>query len=138
MAALYNVISGPPGERDWNRFRSLFLPEARMGAVHKNPDGTFVARTFTPDGYVERAGGYFKEHAFFENESSRKTEQFGQEAHVFSTYESRRKKEDPKPFARGINSFQLAFDGQRWWVVTIYWRGETPDAPIPQEYLPKK
>src|SRR5215475_8544815 len=65
MAALYNVISGPAGERNWDRFRSLFLPEARMGAVHKNPDGTFVARTFTPQGYVERAGGYFKEHAFF-------------------------------------------------------------------------
>src|SRR5258706_15221457 len=89
MAALYNVISGPAGERDWNRFRSLFLPEARMGAVRRKPDGAFSASSFTPDGYVERAGSYFKEHAFFESEVSRKVEQFGQEAHVFSTYESR-------------------------------------------------
>src|SRR5262252_5404036 len=43
MAALYGVISGPAGERDWNRFRSLFLPEARMGAVRKTPDGKFNA-----------------------------------------------------------------------------------------------
>src|SRR5438876_4803218 len=62
MAALYNVISGPAGERDWNRFRSLFLPEARMGAVRKKPDGAFSASSFTPDGYVERAGSYFEHH----------------------------------------------------------------------------
>jgi len=35
IAALYNVISGPAGERDWNRLRSLFLPDARLTAVHK-------------------------------------------------------------------------------------------------------
>ena len=119
MGALYGVISGPAGERDWNRFRSLFLPEARMGAVRKKPDGTFSASSFTPDGYVERAGSYFKEHAFFESEVSRKMEQFGQEAHVFSTYESRNAKEE-KPFARGINSLQLFNDGKRWYVVSIF------------------
>jgi hypothetical protein len=136
LAALYNVISGPAGERDWNRFRSLFLPEARMGAARKKPDGTFSAATFTPDGYVERAGSYFKEHAFFESELSRKTEQFGQEAHVFSTYESRNAK-DEKPFARGINSLQLFNDGKRWYVVSIFWDEERPDNLLPQKYLAK-
>ena len=136
MAALYNVISGPAGERDWNRFRSLFLPEARMGAVRKKPDGVFSASSFTPDGYVERAGSYFKEHAFFESEVSRKTEQFGQEAHVFSTYESRNAKDD-KPFARGINSLQLFNDGKRWYVVSIFWDEERADNPLPQKYLTK-
>src|SRR5437868_3729856 len=28
MAATYDVISGPAGERDWNRFRSLFYKDA--------------------------------------------------------------------------------------------------------------
>ena len=136
MGALYGVISGPAGERDWNRFRSLFLPEARMGAVRKKPDGAFSASSFTPDGYVERAGSYFKEHAFFESEASRKTEQFGQEAHVFSTYESRNAKEE-KPFARGINSLQLFNDGKRWYVVSIFWDEERADNPLPQKYLTK-
>ena len=136
MAALYNVISGPAGERDWNRFRSLFLPEARMGAVRKKPDGAFSASSFTPDSYVERAGSYFKEHAFFESEVSRKTEQFGQEAHVFSTYESRNAK-DEKPFARGINSLQLFNDGKRWYVVSIFWDEERAENPLPQKYLTK-
>jgi hypothetical protein len=136
LAALYNVISGPAGDRDWNRFRSLFLPEARMGAARKKPDGTFVAASFTPDGYVERAGTYFKEHAFYESELSRKTEQFGQEAHVFSTYESRNAPGE-KPFARGINSIQLFYDGKRWYCVSIFWDEERSDNPLPSKYLAK-
>jgi hypothetical protein len=136
MAALYGVISGPAGERDWDRFRSLFLPEARMGAVRKKPDGSFAASTFTAEGYVQRAGSYFKEHAFFESELSRKTEQFGQEAHVFSTYESRNAAGE-KPFARGINSLQLFNDGKRWYVVSIFWDEERPDNQLPPKYLTK-
>ena len=136
MAALYGVISGPAGERDWDRFRSLFLPEARMGAVRKKPDGLFSASTFTAEGYVQRAGSYFKEHAFFESELSRKTEQFGQEAHVFSTYESRNAVGE-KPFARGINSLQLFNDGKRWYVVSIFWDEERPDNQLPPKYLSK-
>jgi len=57
----------------------------------------------------------------------------GNIAQVFSTYESRHTK-DAEPFQRGINSFQLLFDGHRWWVVTIYWQGERPGLPIPKQY----
>ena len=30
---------------------------------------------------------------------------------------------------------QLYHDGERWWVVTIYWTSERPDLPIPERYL---
>jgi hypothetical protein len=60
---------------------------------------------------------------------------FGNIAHVFSTYESKHAKDDEKPFARGINSFQLMNDGKRWWIVTIFWQGEDDKNPLPAEYL---
>src|SRR5580698_564307 len=42
MAATYDVISVPAGKaRDWDRFRSLFVPGARLMAVHEDKDGTF-------------------------------------------------------------------------------------------------
>src|SRR5262249_30684987 len=44
LSALYGVISGPVGERDWNRFRSLFLPQARLTAATKNADGSARVR----------------------------------------------------------------------------------------------
>ena len=59
---------------------------------------------------------------------------YGDIAQVFSTYESRHAEADAKPFQRGINSFQLLFDGHRWWVVTIYWQGERLDLPLPKQY----
>lgn len=38
---------------------------------------------------------------------------------------------------RGINSIQLFDDGNRWWIVSVYWQAETPDLPLPSAYLPE-
>ncbi len=136
VAALYDSISGPPGDRDWERFRSLFIPEAQLIATFKKKDGALGYKAMTVQGYVDGAGKYFKEHGFYEREVSRKLETFGSVTHIFSTYESRETK-DGKPFERGINSIQLYNDGSRWWVVDVYWTGETADNPIPDQYLSK-
>ena len=137
MAAVYDVISGPKGEkRDWDRFYSLFAPGARLIPTGRTPEGQTRARVMTPQEYVQASGPYLEGEGFFEREAFRVTEQFGSIAHVFSTYESRRTEADPAPFMRGINSFQLMNDGQRWWIVTIYWQAERPDTPIPVRYLP--
>src|ERR1700691_3930535 len=75
MAATYDVISGPAGQkRDWNRFLSLFAPGARLIAVDKNHDGQLVAHTFSPEDYVKLATPYFDKDGFFERESSRTLE----------------------------------------------------------------
>ena len=71
-------------------------------------------------------------------EIHRKTEEFGSLVHAWSTYESYRSKSNQKPFARGINSIQLINDGERWWIMQIYWLGEKEELPIPDEYLQKK
>jgi hypothetical protein len=136
VAALYDSISGPPGDRDWERFRSLFIPEAQLIATFKKKDGALGYKAMTVQGYVDQGGKYFKEHGFYEREVSRKLETFGSVTHIFSTYESRETK-DGKPFERGINSIQLYNDGSRWWVVDVYWTGETADNPIPDQYLSK-
>jgi hypothetical protein len=138
MAATYAVISGPAGEkRDWDRFRSLFLPGARLVyTAPKKEGGGYLARAVTPDEYATFADAYFQKESFFERESARHADRYGNIVQVFSTYESRHNSKDPKPFARGINSFQLFYDGTRWWVVTIYWQEESPDSPLPKEFLP--
>ena len=83
-------------------------------------------------------GASLEKTGFFEREIARKTEAYGNIMHVFSTYESRRTG-DPaeKPFARGINSIQLLKDGNRWWVVSIFWDAERPGNEIPAQYLPR-
>ncbi|MGD0401852.1 MAG: hypothetical protein ABSB66_01535 [Candidatus Acidiferrales bacterium] len=136
LAATYDVISGPPGIRDWDRFRSLFVSGARLIAVQKGKDGNLGARVLTPEDYISHAGPYFEKNGFFEREASRHADRYGNIMQIFSTYESRHDAKDAAPFARGINSFQLFFDGARWWVVTIYWEEETPHTPLPKEFLP--
>ena len=136
LAALYDVISGPAGQpRDWNRFRSLFVPDARLIPVRRDKTGNGADVTpYTPEQYQERATPLLAQ-GFFERGIHNTTESFGGIVHVFSTYESRHTT-DGKPFQRGINSIQLLKDGNRYWVVTILWDGESPTNPIPAKYLP--
>jgi hypothetical protein len=136
VAALYDVISGPAGQkRNWDRFRSLFYPGARLIPTGRRPSGETVARVGSPEDYITRSSPLLEQNGFFEREISRRTEKFGNIAHLFSTYESRHKAEDEKPFARGINSIQLWNDGKRWWVLTVFWQGEDEKTPLPAEYL---
>src|SRR5580700_6376168 len=88
------------------------------------------------DEYIKRADAYFEKNGFAEREIAQKAERYGNIMQIFSTYESRHDPKDAQPFARGINSFQLFYDGTRWWVVTIYWLEETPENPLPKEFLP--
>ena len=139
MKAVYDVISGDAGQkRDWDRFRSLFHKDARLIPSGKNKDGVVGARSFTPEEYIERSSPFMEKEGFFEKEMARRVDSYGNIAQVFSTYQSFHKADDKKPFARGINSFQLLNDGKRWWVITIYWQGETPENPIPNQYLKSK
>ena len=134
--AVYDVISGPAGKkRDWDRMRSLFIPGARLIPTGPRPNNSYGSRVLTVEDYVTRGSVLFEKEGFFEKEVARKSESFGQIAHIFSTYEARHSPDDEKPFMRGINSIQLMNDGKRWWIVTIFWQGEDDKAPLPQKYL---
>jgi hypothetical protein len=135
IAALYDVISGPAGQaRDWPRFHSLFVPGARLIPTFVR-ENEVRHRVITPEEYAASSGPVLEERGFFEREIGRTTERFGNVAHVFSAYDSKRTPDDAEPFARGINSIQLLHDGTRWWVVTIFWDSERAGNPIPPTYL---
>jgi hypothetical protein len=136
VRAVYDVISGPAGARNWARFHSLFAEGARMIPIRVSPQGTAPA-VMTPADYEKRAGANFEKNAFYESEVTHRVETFGNIAHVFSTYESRRAPAE-KPFARGINSFQLVRDGGSWKVMTILWDSEREGNTIPEKYLSAK
>lgn len=137
MKAVYDVISGDAGKaRDWDRFRSLFHKDAKLIPSGKNPQtGVSGARFMTPEDYVRTSGPFLEKNGFHERELARHVDQYGNIAQVFSTYHAFKNANDKEPFMRGINSFQLLYDGKRWWVVNIYWLAESPDNPIPAQYL---
>lgn len=130
VAALYESISGPAGERDWGRFRALFAPGALLVPAAPRSDGSAPLRALGVEQYVQGAGAYFRENPFYEVESARRLERFGNVANAMSAYESRRAPQE-EPFARGINTITLVHDGARWWVVSIAWDEHRPGNEIP-------
>jgi hypothetical protein len=142
VASLYDVISGPAGQRDWNRFRSLFVPDGRIGLVVPESSATKDAPAhkgdavfLSPDMYAQRDDPYFKTHGFFERSIVNRVEEFGNLVQVWSTYESRNAKADSQPFTRGINSIQIVHARGRFWIASVLFDDERAGLTLPEKYL---
>lgn len=132
VRALYGVISGPAGGRDWAHLRGLMAPGAQF-IVARTPKGQpAAARYLSVEDYVNLAGKNMASEGFYEHGVIGPVWRYGHIATVTSPYESRHAPGE-KPFARGINHYQLINDGARWWIVSIYWEGESPAAPLPAD-----
>ena len=129
VTALYEEISGPAGERNWDRERALFLPGARL-VPGRSALGIAAPAGTDLESYIASRAPYFAEHGIWETEMVRETFEFGSFAHVLSSYEARHTPDGP-PFMRGINSVQLSHDGRRWWIVSLVWDNERPGLAMP-------
>jgi len=137
VAAFYDTVSGPKGQaRDWDRYRNLFFPDARL-SVARSAHGTGVVSGFAIDEYIKSEAGYIEKSGYFERSASVQVERFGQIAQVLSVYESRRAAEDEQPYSRGVNSIQLVESAGRWWIVSVLWQRESEELPIPEAFLDK-
>jgi hypothetical protein len=121
LHAFYETVSGAVGQpRDWDRFRSLFLPGGRLMPVVSIAGEKAGVRFLSTEDFIHRVEPIFAVEDFWERETSRQTETAGHIAHVLSFYESLRSPNGP-PFERNVNSIQLFNDGLRWWIVNVMW-----------------
>ena len=136
IKSLYKSISGAKGaKRNWKQFKYLFKPDAKLIPSGKNKAGVYQVNYMSPEDYIKSSTKWFASNGFYEKEILRRVEYFGSIAHVFSSYESFHTETDKEPFMRGINSIQLLNDGERWWIINIYWSQESKENPIPEVYL---
>ena len=135
IRAMYECISGPAGERNWNRLRSLYLDGARLIPTGIRLEEEDCLQAMSIDEWIEDVKDYFAENDVYEMEIMNHMDRFGNIIQVFSTYETR-DKPDGAPTARGIKSFQLLKHQGRWWIVTVARVVESDDNPIPEEFLP--
>ena len=134
ISALYEVISGEPGEaRDWERFKYLFAKDAFLIPTNKSNAGVFGYRKMTPDEYINFFSTRIKT-GFFEKELKHELVSFGTIAHVFSTYETKETKNGPVT-NRGINSIQLFKDQNRYYIMNIFWCAESLGFTLPPASL---
>ena len=137
IKAFYDVISGPAGApRQWQRDSTLYIPGVRFVSMDVR-QGRPVAQVSDHGQYIANTNDGMVRNGFIERELHRVTRRFGNIAHVFSSYEFRATETGPVQ-GRGVNSIQLFWDGNRWWIANATWDSERPDTPIPAELLPPR
>ena len=153
------MVSGPAGQRDWDRFRALFVPDGRLAwivplsglfpcldcsfawivpqsaATKDRPARKGDAVFVTPDMLMQQNDPYFKTHGSFERSIVKRVEEFGNLVEVWSTKESRDLKDDARPFSRGIDSFQIVHARGRFWIAGLLFDQERPGLTLPAKYL---
>jgi len=138
IAAYYDSLSTSAGKkRNRDRFLSLFFPGARLLPAEGKGHSGMMPHSFTAQSFLFDTEPHVLEAGLIEKEVARRTESFGKILHAFSTYEARHAASDPHPFVRGVNSFQLFFDGRRWWIASLIWQPETTKFTLPSDYLPR-
>ncbi|MES2057747.1 MAG: hypothetical protein V4564_17560 [Pseudomonadota bacterium] len=126
LEVLYDTVSGPAGPRDWSRQRATFHEDSRQMRTWIDDDGKPAIRIMDREGYAADTAPFFAENDFYEIETARKINIFGNMAHVWSIYEARRAIDAGDLDRRGINSIQLYKDENGWRVISMIWDNERP------------
>jgi hypothetical protein len=111
--------------QDWERFRSLFVPNAVL--MQAASHGTYE---YSMDSYIEEAQ-YFRDRdpteEWYETEVARETHQLDDVAHVFSVHVFGPDAERTQP-KRYTNSFHLVKDDEgQWHITSWHWSAELPN-----------
>jgi hypothetical protein len=134
VARVYALISGPAGQaRDWDAFRAMFVEGGNLMVSAPTPAGGSRLIVLTPDEYVQRSGARVEAAGFFERETGRRFERYGNVVHVWSAYEGRGAFDGREEVLVGINSFQLVRVAEGWKVANLLWEQERPGNPVPAD-----
>ncbi len=136
VAELYDLVTFEPGTSpDWDRARSLFLPEAVV-VLRTSRDAT---NQLTVEGWVADFEHFIVQQNVVETgfvEAIVKTVPwvFKDVAHILVLYEAGFPNDERRQY--GIDAFSLVKKEGRWWIAGIL--NEIPDRnnPIPAELLP--
>jgi hypothetical protein len=129
--AMYAMVSGPAGPRDWSRQDEVFHADARQMRTGLDPATGPWIKIMTPKAYTADTADFFASTPFFEVEIARRIDVLGNMAHVWSLYEARNAPDDATPERRGINSIQLYKQpGIGWQIISMIWDNERPGVTV--------
>ncbi|MFY0672900.1 MAG: hypothetical protein JXQ87_05825 [Bacteroidia bacterium] len=115
ISTLYEVISGEAGsKKDWKRFKSLWYPGANLSMVTATSNNASKQITMDLDEFIKLSSNHSNRNSFYEIEINRTTAQVGHISSVVSTYVIKNEPNASEVQIRGVNMFQLYFDGKRW------------------------
>jgi hypothetical protein len=121
---LYQVISQPAGERDWESVRHFYHPRATMVRTGIGDDGRPFVLAMSFDEYIENATALLGGVRFSEVEVSQEATVFGNVARVASIYEFEYRDGEDVRRGRGVNFFNFVNEGAGWKIMNIVWDNE--------------
>ncbi|MEO9483020.1 MAG: hypothetical protein ABJG47_06220 [Ekhidna sp.] len=132
--AYYEIVSGPIGEtRDFDRLRNLFHPQATLTYSYWSAEQQKnLLMPMDIEGYIGKLD-YLDKKGFFEEELYVSNESYGSITQSISTYKFWM--EDKTAEGRGLTSYQYFFDGDRYWILSMFWMMESEKYPIPIRYV---
>lgn len=137
ISELYQSISFDENQApDYEKFKLLFSEHGKLTRINDTTSLTLVPTDYEQMMNRQRKNGTLL--AFKEKELYRKTEIYGNIAHVFSTYHSRMKAPSGSTTERGINSIQLINTKDGWKIISLTWQEENKEYPLPDQYLPNR
>lgn len=135
--ALWDSYSAKAGERNWERLRSLFYPNAGSNMViHPVANGEMdIGILSNHQAYRDWSKDMLSENNLFEWEFKRKIEQWGHTAHVVASVAVGNEPRG-EPFGYALQNILLYWDKRRWWILSILIEAVTPENPFPLEFKP--
>jgi len=134
---MITLISGEIGEeRNWEEYRNLFLPTAQKTSIGLTKDGKKKIRVMNLEEFIRNVGPFYARDGFVEYAIGLTVNEFNGIANVFQSYYCKNLLGTYEK--RGVNSYQLVYLKNRWWIANTVFTPETKDLPIPDQYLFKK
>lgn len=131
IKASYEVVSGEKGEkRQWERDNYLHYPKAVYSYFDREQNKQV---TITLEEFHKETDEMVFDTAFYESEVNREVRIFGNIAQVWSTYETKLENGGTVK-RRGLNSIQLIFENNRWYIISWTFCGETDNNIIPKTF----
>ena len=117
---------------NWDAFRNLFLPTASFTVLNHDDAFPLPAETVTLDEFIALMQDSYYEEGYIEYELGKIVNEYNGIANVFqSVYQ----KDSENVEVRGMNSYQLIYFEDRWWVANLVWTTDSNGVEIPEKFL---
>ena len=127
------IISGEKGKkRNWDDFRNLFLPTVHFIVLNNNDSIPRPIDTASLEEFIHSMDDEYYNNGYLEYEISKIVNEYNGIANVFQTFYG---KDSENKEERGINSYQLVYFNNRWWIADLLWTGDNNGVKVPKKYL---
>lgn len=131
---MIELISGEIDEpRNWEAYRNLFLPTAQKISINRNAPPKRQVRVRNLEEFVREVGPFYKRDGFEEYAIGLTINEFNGIANVFQGFYCKNLVGSYE--RRGVNSYQLVYADNRWWIASTTFTNESKTELIPDKYL---